>query len=252
MQMVKRRENQVIEMAEMKISIVIPTLNEGKYIESTLFHLKRLNPYEIIVADSHSEDDTVKIAKKYGARVVQARRGAASFGRNAGGKIARGDVILFLDADSIVFPNILEVMQKDFKGRKTSGWTCSVYGFTPSWKEQVIYNMSNSLVNFLTTHAKKPHAPGIVIGVRKEVFDKVNGFDETLKVMEDHDFAARVGQHGKFRFSKQTCVYTSTRRMNKWGGLGLIKKYSQIYIKYFINKSKFKQNIDDIEYEAIR
>jgi glycosyltransferase involved in cell wall biosynthesis len=237
----------------MKISIVIPTLNEDKYIEPTLFHLKRLKPYEIIIADSHSEDNTVKIAKKYGCRIVQAKRGAASYGRNAGGKAAKGDIILFIDADSIVFPNILDVIGKDFKNKKLAGWTCSIYGFTPSWKEQMIYNMSNNIVDFLTTYAKKPHAPGIAIGVRKSVFDKVEGFDENLKVMEDHDFALRVGKHGKFKFSKDTCVYTSTRRMKEWGGLGLIRKYSKIYVKYFINKSKFKENnIEKIEYEAIR
>ncbi|MBI4167512.1 MAG: glycosyltransferase [Candidatus Aenigmarchaeota archaeon] len=236
----------------MKISIVIPTLNEGKYIESTLFHVKRLKPYEIIVADSYSEDNTVEIAKKYGARVVYAKRGAASFGRNAGGHAAKGDIVLFLDADSIVFPNLLDVIKKDFKNRKVIGWTCTIYGFTPSWKEQIIYNMSNNLVDFLTTYAKRPHAPGIAIAVRKDIFEKVGGFDEKLKVMEDHDFAMKVGKFGMFKFSKKTCVYTSTRRMNKWGGLGLIKKYSKIYLKYFINKRKFERDIKKIQYEMIR
>ena len=236
----------------MRISVVIPTLNEGKYIETTLFHVKRLKPYEIIVADSHSDDDTVKIAKKYGCRVVQAKRGAASYGRNAGGHAAKGDVIVFLDADSIVFPNIFDVVKKDFKNKKVMGWTCTIYGFTPSWKEQIIYNMSNNIVDFLTTYVKKPHAAGIVIAVRRGIFKKVNGFDENLKVMEDHDFAARVGKFGTFKFSKKTCVYTSTRRMDKWGGFGLIKKYSRIYLKYFINKKKFEKDIDKISYEVIR
>lgn len=236
----------------MKISVVIPTLNEGKYIETTLFHIKQLKPYEIIVADSHSTDDTVKIAKKYGACVVQAKRGAASYGRNAGGKVAKGDVILFLDADSIVFPNLAEVIKRDFKNKKIVGWTCTIYGFTPSWKEQIIYNMSNNLIDFLTNYVKKPHAAGIVIAVRKGVFDKVGGFDENLKVMEDHDFAMKSGKFGIFKFSKETCVYTSTRRMNKWGGLGLIRKYSKIYLKYFISKKKFEKEIDKIQYEAVR
>ena len=236
----------------MKISVVIPTLNEGKYLEPTLFHLKRLKPYEIIVADSHSKDNTAKIAKRYGARIVQAKRGAASYGRNAGGHAAKGDIIVFIDADSIVFPNILDVIKKDFKSRKIVGWTCTIYGFTPSWKEQIIYNMSNNLVDFLTTYVKKPHAPGIMIAVRKSAFEKVNGFDENLRVMEDHDFAIRVGKLGTFKFSKETCVYTSTRRMDKWGGLGLIKKYSKIYLKYLINRKKFEENIDKIQYETIR
>ncbi|HLC77409.1 MAG TPA: glycosyltransferase [archaeon] len=236
----------------LKISVVIPTLNEGKYIETTLFHVKQLKPYEIIVADSHSEDDTVKIAKKYGCRVIQAKRGAASYGRNAGGLATRGDVILFLDADSIIFPNLLEILKKDFKNKKTVGWTCTIYGFTPSWKEQILYNMSNNIVDFLTTYVKKPHAPGIAIGVRRSAFRAVHGFDENLKVMEDHDFAMRVGKLGAFKFSRETCVYTSTRRMDKWGGFGLIKKYSRIYLKYFINKKKFEKNIRKIQYEVIR
>ena len=238
-------------MVKIKYSFVIPTLNEGKYIETTLFHIKRLKPYEIIVADSHSRDNTVKIAKKYGAKIVYSRPGAASYGRNAGGFAAKGDIILFIDADSIVFPNILEVIRKDFS-KKIVGWTCTIYGFTPSWKEQILYNMSNNLVDFLTTYVKKPHAPGIVIAVRRNIFKNVNGFDENLRVMEDHDFAMRVGKFGIFKFSKESCVYTSTRRMDKWGGFGLIKKYSRIYLKYFINKKKFENNIDKIQYEVIR
>lgn len=236
----------------MRISVVIPTLNEGKYIETTLFHLKRTKPYEIIVADSHSTDGTTKIAKKYGARVVYAKKGAASFGRNAGGHAAKGDIILFIDADSIVFPNLLDEIKKDFRNKKIAGWTCTIYGFTPSWKEQIIYNMSNNLVDFLTNYVKKPHAPGIVIAVRRHIFEKIGGFDENLKVMEDHDFAMKVGKLGIFKFSKNTCVYTSTRRMDKWGGLGLIKKYSKIYLKYLINKKKFEKEIDKVEYEVIR
>lgn len=192
------------------------------------------------------------MAKKYGARIVYAKRGAASLGRNAGGFAAKGDVIVFLDADSIVFPNIFDVIRKDFKNKKVVGWTCTIYGFTPSWKEQIIYNMSNNLIDFLTTYVKKPHAPGIIVAVRKRAFDGVGGFDENLKVMEDHDFAMRVGKLGTFRFSKETCVYTSTRRMEKWGGLGLIRKYSKIYVKYFLNKKKFEKDIDKIQYEAIR
>lgn len=112
--------------------------------------------------------------------------------------------------------------------------------------------MSNNLIDFLTTYVKKPHAPGIIVAVRKRAFGGVGGFDENLKVMEDHDFAMRVGKLGTFRFSKETCVYTSTRRMEKWGGLGLIRKYSKIYVKYFLNKKKFEKDIDKIQYEAIR
>jgi len=236
----------------MKISVVIPTLNEGKYIETALFHLKKQKPYEIIIADSKSKDNTRQIARSFGARIVDAGKGCSA-GRNSGGLATKGDIILFIDADSIVFPNLLHVVKRDFeKNKRLVGWTCKIYGFSPSWKEQLLYNASNNLVEFLTKYFKKPHAPGIVIGVRKDVFEKTGGFDENLKVMEDHDFAMRVGKYGDFKFSKDTCVFTSTRRMNKWGGWGLIKRYSKIYIKYFVNKEEFKHNSDKIDYEVIR
>ncbi len=236
----------------MKVSIVIPALNEGKYIEPTLFHARALKPYEIIVADSHSEDNTVELAKRYGARVVYARRGAASFGRNAGAKAAKGDILLFLDADSIVFPNLLEVVQKDFRERNTVGWTCLIHAFTPSWKQKMIYNASNNICEFLTKVVKAPHAPGIIIGVRKSVFQEIGGFDESLKVMEDHDFAMRVGRRGNFKFSTETCVHTSTRRMTSYGIPGLIKRFSKIYLHYMINKRSLQENMHMVEYEAIR
>lgn len=236
----------------MKISVVIPTLNEGKYLETTLFHLRQLKPYEIIVADSHSEDGTARIAKKYGARIVYAKRGAASYGRNAGAKAARGDVLLFLDADTIIFPNMLDTIRKDFRDRKLVVWTCSIYGFSPSWKDQVLYNVSNELIQFLSKYLKKPHAPGICIAVRKSAFVRVGGFNEHLKVMEDHELALTISKLGRYKFSTDTCVFTSARRMNKWGGLGLIKRYSKIYLKYFINRKKFYENVSKISYEAIR
>lgn len=235
-----------------KVSVVIPAYNEEKYIGTTLFHLVKQKPYEIIIADSHSDDNTSKISREYGAKVVQSKKPGPAAARNLGGRAAKGSIVLFLDADSIVFPNLLDTIRYDFANkRKMMGWTCSIYGFSPSWKEQVIYNMSNNLVEFLTKHVQ-PHAPGIVIAVRKRIFDKTKGFDEKLRVMEDHDFAMRVGKHGKFMFSKDTCVFTSTRRMDKWGGWGLIKKYAKIYVKYFLSKSEFKKKIDEIEYEAIR
>ncbi|MBI4170143.1 MAG: glycosyltransferase [Candidatus Aenigmarchaeota archaeon] len=235
-----------------KISVIIPTLNEEKYLETTLFHIALQKPHEIIIGDSRSADKTTEIAKKYGCKVVSCSAGAASIGRNAAGRAAKGDVLLFIDADTIVFPNLLDIVDKDFRNRETAGWTCNIYAFSPKWKEHLIYNASNNLVEFLIKYAKKPHAPGIVIATSKGAFEKVGGFDENLKVMEDHDFAMKVGKIGNFIFSKETCVYTSTRRMNKWGGWGLFKRYSKIYLTYFMNKKKFYDNIDNVEYRPIR
>jgi glycosyltransferase involved in cell wall biosynthesis len=240
-------------MKNVKISVIIPTLNEEKYIGSTLFHVASQKPYEIIIGDSHSTDRTAAIAKKYGCKVVNAPRGSPSIGRNAAAKVAKGDVLLFVDADTIAFPNLLDTVRKDFAAPRTVGWTCNIFAFSPKWKEHLIYNANNNLMEFLIKLAKKPHAPGIVFAVRNSVFKELGGFDEKLKVMEDHDLAFRVGKKGTFIFSTKTCVYTSTRRMNKWGGWGLIKKYSKYYVSYFTNKKKLYHDIGSpVQYEEIR
>jgi len=235
-----------------RISVIIPALNEEKYIEATLFHIATQKPHEIIIADSHSTDNTLKIAKKYGCRIVQSPRGSASVGRNAGARAATGDVLLFIDADTLAYPNLISELSKDFQGAKTKGWTCPVYAFSPNWKEHLMYNAFNNLAEFLIKYAKKPHAAGIAVAARKDAYLQVGGFDENLKVMEDHDFALKLGKIGSFAFSKKTCVFTSTRRINKWGGWSLFARYSKIYISYMINKKKFMNSNKKMRYEPIR
>lgn len=234
---------------DVKVSVIIPTLNEEKYIDMTLFHIKRQNPYEIILGDSHSDDNTVKIAKKYGAKIAYAPRGAASFGRNAAARIAKGDVLLFLDADTIAYTNLIEVIKEDFRNKKVVGWTCTFYAFSPKWREHAIYTATSNLIKFLVKNVK-PHAAGFIIAVSRSAFEKVDGFNEKLKVMEDHDLAWRIAKQGRFKFSDKTCVFTSTRRINQWGGWALLKRYSKTYFGYIINKEKFDSK--KVRYEPIR
>ena len=235
----------------MRISVVIPTLNEGRYIENTLFHVSQQKPYEIIVADSRSTDATRAIARQYKARVVDAPRGSVSLGRNAGGHAARGDVILFLDADTIAFPTLIETIKNDFAGHDDMvGWTCVVNAFSHRWRDHMIYNIFNALTEFLITHAKKPHAAGAAIAVKKETFETVGGFDERLAVVEDHDFALRLARHGTFHFSKDTCVFTSTRRLKEWSITGFIRQYSKHYFEYMFNRDGLRKK--NVVYSPVR
>lgn len=238
----------MIPMKNPRISVLIPTLNEGKYLEATLFHIRMQKPYEIIIGDSQSVDNTRRIAKKYGAKVATTKkRGSASYGRNAAAGIANGDVFVFIDADTIPYPNFLDVIRKDFSDKNLAGWTCNFFAFSPKFRDQVLFQLASNLIEALTKYARKPHAAGFAIAVRKDVFHRTGGFN-ILRAMEDHDFAMRVGRYGKFKFSNETCVFSSVRRLNKWGRFGLLKKYSEIYLKYFLkNKS-----VGKIRYEPVR
>ncbi len=238
----------MIPMKKLRISVLIPTLDEGKYLEPTLFHIGLQKPYEIIIGDSMSTDNTAKIAKKYGAKVAMInKRGAASYGRNAAAKLAKGDVFVFIDADTIPYPNFLDVIKKDFS-KGIAGWTCNFFAFSPKFRDQFLFQAASNLIGILTKYLRKPHAAGFTIAVRSDVFWKTGGFDESLRAMEDHDFAMRVGKFGKFKFSTETCVFSSVRRLDKWGRGGIIRKYAAIYLKYFVNGGK----VGKIEYEPVR
>ncbi|MCR4335959.1 MAG: glycosyltransferase, partial [archaeon] len=87
----------------MRFSIVIGALNEEKYIAKTLATAnaqKTSHEVEVIVGDGYSEDKTVEVAKKLGAKVVLEKNRSAAWERNAGSRIAKGEIICFTDADA--------------------------------------------------------------------------------------------------------------------------------------------------------
>ncbi len=87
----------------LKVSIIIPTYNESTALSETLTRLQQHQPFEIIIGDGGSEDDTADIARRYEATVVQSPRGRAAQMNAAAGE-AKGDLLLFLHADSYVAP----------------------------------------------------------------------------------------------------------------------------------------------------
>ena len=109
------------------ISVVIPTYNEQDYIEKTLVSLKNQKtnvPYEIIVCDGNSTDNTVKIAKKYADKVVYEKRTGIGFGRNKAVKSSKGIYLVNTDADTIYPSNFIEKVYKIFETNKYVGFTC--------------------------------------------------------------------------------------------------------------------------------
>lgn len=229
------------------LSIVIPTLNEEKYLAILLKEIKNqnFNDYEIIVADAGSKDKTDEIAKYFGCKITKG--GLPAKGRNEGGKIARGEILLFLDADNIYLPEkFLEKLIFEFKKRNLS---VASFPIRPqgNWFDKLaykIYNFWTKLTqNFLA------HATNAVL-VKKEIFEKIKGFDEEIKIGEDHDFARRASKVSKFGFIEIEPVLTSTRRFERDGRLKTYLKYllAGIYMFFFgpIKKDIFKYRFNDL------
>lgn len=104
----------------MRLSIVIPTLNEAAGIEQNIWHALALQPQEVIVADGQSTDGTAELAWSAGATVVSSERGR---GRqlNAGARVATGDVLLFLHADCWLEPQSADQIAVALRDEKVIG-----------------------------------------------------------------------------------------------------------------------------------
>ena len=220
-----------------QISIIIPTLNEEKYLPLLLESIRKQNfqDYEIIVADAGSEDRTLEIAKNYNCQIVEG--GLPAKGRNNGAKTARGSLLLFLDADTILPENFLESSLKEFEKRKLQ---IASFKLIPLGSRIVImlfnifYNFPTLLLEKILAHA----AIGIL--ARKELFEKLNGFDESIVLAEDHDFARRAKKIGKYGIIRSTKIFVSIRRFRKEGWLKIALKYflTELYM-IFIGPVRF-------------
>jgi len=213
------------------LSIIIPTLNEEKYLPFLLESIKKqkvdehsflsthrsarvFNDYEIIVADNNSKDKTVEIARVFGCKVVKG--GLPPKGRNEGAKIAKGDIFLFLDADNIYLPdNFLINLLSEFKKRNLAAASFTVYPKGNKF-DKFAYKLYNFWVKL--TQRFFAFATNAVL-TKREIFEKINGFDEEIKIGEDHDFVQRASKIGKFGFIETEPVLTSTRRFDRNGRL---------------------------------
>ncbi len=207
----------------LRVSVVIPTLNEAAYLPHLLEALaaQTLPADEIIVADAHSTDGTPELARRYGARVVPG--GTPAVGRNAGARAASGDLLLFLDADVVPLPDFIERAVTEFLRRRCDVATVRVVPWDGNLMERVVHEAAN--LYFILMQPVLPYAPGFCILVRKSLHEQIGGFDETLRMSEDMDYVRRAARSGRFAVLTSTCIPVSMRRIRKEGMLRLGVKY---------------------------
>lgn len=225
------------------LSIVIPALNEEKHLPHLLASIKKqdFKNYEVILADAGSKDKTLQAAKDFGCKVVSG--GLPAKGRNKGAEAAKGSLVLFMDADNILTsPSFLKSLIEEFEKRKLGLAAFPIY---PVGKkiDKIIYKTYNEFIRL----SRFPSAFNSVL-VRKDIFEKVGGFDESVKLAEDHYFAWQASKHGKFGFIKAPPVLTSARRFEKEGRLVTYSKsfLAGAYILFFgpIRSDIFKYRFD--------
>ncbi len=234
------------------LSIVIPTLNEEKYLPQLLKSIREqsFSDYEIIVSDGKSLDQTVEIAKSYDCKIIVSDgvRRHPSIQRNDGANVARGNIILFLDADTSLPDNgFLQKTVEDFYKRKLG-----VAGFFMDFKSNnFFYKFYHGLYNGLAFLAQriKPLAVGAGIVIKRDLHNKIGGFDETIFIGEDQVYCENAARLEKFRLIKKTKIFFSIRRFEEEGRWKLFFKlfFSTLYVLIFgpIRKKIIKYNFGD-------
>ena len=229
------------------LSVIIPTLNEEKYLPQLLDSIKGqvFSDYEIIVSDGQSIDRTRAIAREYGCRVIDSSdKLCPAHQRNKGAEIAKGETLLFLDADTRLPSGFLQNIYTEFQKRNLGS-----AGFYLEFDSaHRFYKIYDGLYRFLCFFGQylKPASIGVGIMARKDLHQMINGFDETIFIGEDYDYTTRICRKGKFRMLKSSFIYFSPRRLEKEGRFRVLGKWLKGSL-YFIFKGPIRKKI--VEYE---
>lgn len=224
----------------MILSIIIPTKNEEEYLPQLLRSIKKqtFEDYEIIVADNESKDKTQKIAKKYNCLIVKG--GLPGIGRNLGAKKASGEMLLFLDADTeLEDPTFLELLIAEFKEKEIE-IAVPKANVDGKFLDKFYCNFWNKFVAVF--QYSSPFAGGWCIFIKRDIHNKIKGFNEKIVLGEDSDYVKRAARVGKFRVLKSTKIKTSPRRLHKEGYLKIIFQSMGVILCWIIKKKDDEGN----------
>lgn len=233
------------EDAPPRLSIVIPALNEERYLPRLLASIVRqtFRNFEVIVSDASSTDRTREIAEAAGCQVTVGPTAGPACARNLGARLARGDVLLFLDADVVLpTPQFLERTLAEFSRRDLAVATCLARPYEATLLFNTLFGLAMVLMRMLRWI--QPRAPGWAIFARREGHEKIGGFDETPALGEDHDYAARMRRHGPYGILRSGHVLVSTRRFQKEGVLRTLATYALFEVLRPIRRLRF----DEVHY----
>jgi len=224
------------------VSIIIPAHNEQHYIRRTLEAANRqtFRDFEIVVVTNGCTDRTADVARDLCDQLIVMPERGLSRARNLGGQSARGKVLVFLDADTLLEPHALEIIVQRFTPEYAAGTLKGCPDISrPS------YLLMYAVKNF--QHRSRLHegSSGIIL-CWKQHFIATGGFDETLHVTENSDLIRKLRFFGRYAFISETAVTTSMRRYENDGWLKMIRLWLKLWAQSLVSDLRHEK------YEAIR
>lgn len=211
------------------ISYIVPAHDEERLLGATLRALHAANaavgePYEIIVADDSSADGTTAVAASCGARVVRVAHRQIAATRNSGAKAARGDRLVFVDADTLVDATVIGAAVQALRDGAVGGGAAARFdGRVPVYARVL-------LVGVVWLFRTCGWAAGCFVFCTRPAFEAAGGFDETLYASEEIAISAALKRQGRFVVLRQA-VTTSGRRIRAYSAWELLSVVVRLAIR---------------------
>ncbi len=198
-------------MKEQFISIIIPCYNSAGTITKLLDSLKDIDyaNYEVIVVDDASKDNSRELIKNYDVKLIESERNSgAANSRNLGAKHAKGDILLFLDADTVAEKNMLKEVNRFFQDNKDASCVLGAYSKEAANKGK--FQSFKALIEYfwIKDLNKCDYFMPACGAVKKDVFNKVGGFNTNYKGadVEDFEFGYRLSKEETINLDKNIQV----------------------------------------------
>ncbi|MCD1294656.1 glycosyl transferase [Methanocella sp. CWC-04] len=213
----------------MDFSIIVPALNEEKRIRRCLDSIKAQktgHTYELIVSDSGSTDSTVAISREYTDKIVVCNERGTARARNEGSKLASGNILIFIDSDTELLQDYLNVIYDAFSDDRVIAMSCAFKFTNRSPKLRFAEYVTNT---YYVTRSifRGTTLPGFNLCVRREVFEKLGGF--RICHLEDLDMSIKLRKIGRTKYLSRRKVITSSRRLEQDGIYGTLKYYTDLF-----------------------
>lgn len=235
----------------MKISIVIPCLNEEEFLPYLIEDIRKqsLKPFEVIVVDAGSTDKTLEIIKTDDLIKVYNRPPNIGAQRQYGGEQASGEYLFFLDADVRLETDFLEKSIKEINKRNLG---IAAFRYTPYAKGEngIIKKSSLPIIFcykfldllFFVFQRISPSGAGSGIFVKKEIFDNSSGFSKDLK-FDDIEFIRRISRYNKFG-QLRIILLVSDRRFVRYGVVRIFLSYLILSLFFVFNLFKASEMVE--------
>lgn len=234
------------------LSIIIPAHNEAADIPAAIHSIRQQEidtPTEIIVSCNGCSDSSAEIARSLDVIVIESDKSGMSFGKNLGGRHARGRVLLFLDADtrllSGALKEIIETCYASLENEREIVGTVQAFLHNPTFWEQIVMWAVNRI-----QYQRKLPTPSGAIFISASTYAAIGGFNESIPQGTSSDLVMRaLASKADWAFLWEAHATTSPRRFRK---VGILRQLCEWVINVRLIRQKNAQALSTRTYENIR